>query len=298
MASNTTTIVMSSAIEEVLDILHRSTERPRQCAVTAAASASDTSLTVDTTSAGLLTPTDVLEFGRERMLVTGVASTTVTVSRGYAGSTPATLANGAVGLINPLYPRSEIDLAIRRCFNLLETHLPAIESETLYPISEDSPLRPLDERAMKVLRCEYWDGKNVAPVKGRWEFKDWLPDEISYTGKALVAPTGYWHLPLLVTYQVPYAWTGAGDGATIAITVGGDDLPVEYAVARLQTGREVSRQEFDQIEEWSQVEANRRGQNIRLLQTLWGRFFQRLDEVKSTQTKPKHVHYQRMHYRL
>lgn len=289
---------MSSAIEEVLDILYRSTERPRQCAVTADASATDTSLTVDTASAGLLAATDVLEFGRERMLVTGVASTTVTVSRGYSGTTAAAISNGDLGVINPLYPRSEVDLAIRRCFNLLETHLPSIETDTLNPVADDVPLRPLPADVMRVLRCEYWDGKDMAPMKGRWEFRDWLPAAVSATGKGLVVPAGYWGLPVVITYQVPYAWSGSGESATIPITVGGDDLPVEYAVARLQTGREVSRQEFDQIEEWSQVEANRRGQNIRLLQTLWARFFQRLDEVKSTQTQPKHMHYQRMHYRL
>lgn len=298
MASNTTTITMSEAIEETLDVLYRTTERPLQTVAGATAAANDTSITVDAGSAGRMVATDILEFGRERLLVTGVSGPVITVSRGYAGTTAAAIANGAVGTVNPLYPRDEIDRAVRRCFNILETHLPLLASETVPPTNTEGALRALPAEVARPLRVEYWDGKDLRPLDGRWEFKDWVPDEVSYTGKALVAPRGYWGVDLVVVYQTPYVWTGTGETATIDITYGGDDLPVEYAVARLQTGREVSRQEFDQIEEWSQVEAARRGQNIRMLQTLWGRFFQRLDEVRSNQDMPKHIGYQRMHARI
>lgn len=298
MASNTTPFVMGRAIDEVLDIVYRATERPRQTVTAAAVAINDTSFNVDAGSAERIVATDVVEFGRERMLVTGVSGATLTVSRGYSGTTAAALGSGATGSVNPSYPRDDVDRSLRRCFNLLEAHLPFIASETVYPEATNLALRSIDSSVMRVLRVEHWSGADLSPLKGFWEFKDWVPEEISYTGKALALPPSYRNEPVVVTYQTPYAWSGVGDAATVDMVVGADDLPVEFAVARLQTGREVSRQEFDQIEEWSQVEASRRGQNIRMLQTLWGRFFQRLDEARSTQNMPKTMTYGRLHARI
>lgn len=306
MASVLTELTMSEIIEEVLDTMYRATERPRQTVLAAAASDSDTGLTVDANSAARIAATDVLEFGRELMLVTSISGVTVTVSRGFNGTTAAAHANGAVGVIDPDYPRYQVDREVRRCFQTLQTHLPLVQTEYLYPESAQDnvakALWPLDESTLDVLEVRFKEylTDNVSPLQGRWEFVDWLPPEISMSGKALMVPIGYRNLNLIVTTSCAYVWTeGATQEAdTIKIVSGGESLPSDFAAAKLFLGREVSRQEFDQIEEWSQVEASRRGTNLRMAQALWSRFYQRLDEVKGIQNTPRKLVYRRRPHRI
>ena len=302
MASNTTQLTMSSLIEETLDELYRTSERPRQAVLAEALDISETGVDVAAFTADKLGATDIMEVDRELMLVTAVVSTTATVSRAYGGSTAATHANGAVGSVNPDYPRIQVDRAVRRCFNQLNASLPKIVSE-VYPAASaygQSAMVPLDKATMKVLDVRVsFDTttlEKVTKLNGQWRFEDWLPNEISNTGKALVIPSGYRDKELIVTTQEAYSWTPTtgGEAATIDIPVGGDDLAPLYAAATLATGREMSRREFDQIEEFNQWESGRRNADVRLLQFYWGRFYQRLDEVKSTQNAPRHRPYVRM----
>jgi hypothetical protein len=289
MSSVTTTITMSAVIDQVLDQLHRATARPRQCVLAVAAATNDTTITVDAASAANLAPTDLLEFGREVMLVTAKSGATITVSRGYLATQAAAHPINTRGVVNPDYPRYTIDRAVRRCFtNSLDKDLPCIVSEVLYPDGGlGSTMRPLDAEAIMVhdVRHQNHDGR-VTPLRGYWDLEDWLPDEVSYTAKALKVPHGYSQEPLIVTYSKPYTWTGSGEAATISVPVLGGDLPYLYAVATLQTGVELSRNEFDQIEEWPAQTRNQRGVDIRLLQTLWGQFFQQLDAAMGIQNVP------------
>lgn len=307
MASVRTTLTMSAIIDEVLDTIYRTSERPRITVAAEAVTNSDTAFDVDANSAARIAATDVVEFGRELMLVTSISNPTVTVSRGYAGTTAAAIANGDVGAVNPDYPRYQVDRAIRRCFQSLQTHLPFINTEYLYPESASDnvaqALLPLDESTLSVLEVRAVENRtnNVVPLTGRWEFQDWLPDEISYTGKALMVPQGYRNKNLIVTTACEYTWTdGATDEAdTIEITTGGESLPVDYAVAALVTGREISRMEFDQIEEWNALQASAQNRDaIRKLQMLWGRYYTRLDEVRGQQNTPKRMVYRRAHHRV
>lgn len=306
MASLTSTLTMSALIDEVLDTLYRTTERPRTVAAAAAVASNDTSFDVDANAAARIAGTDVLEFGGEVMLVTSISGQTVTVSRGYLGTTAAAIASGAVGYVNPSFPRYQVDREIRRCFQSLQTHLPFVNTEYLYPENAKNnvsqALWPLDEDVLDVLDVRYVEANsnNVVPLQGRWEFADWLPDEISYTGKALMVPLNYRNLNLIVTTACAYTWTEADEDEndTIEIQAGGESLPVDFAVAKLATGREVSRQEFDQIEEWNQVEMARSGANVRLLQALWGRYFQRVDEVRGHQNAPRKIVYRRRPHRV
>lgn len=287
MSSVTTTITMSRVIDRVLDQLHRATGRPRQSVLGAAVAPNDTTITVDAVSAGNLAPTDLLEFGREVMLVTAVSGTTITVSRGYLSTTAAAHATNTRGQINPDYPRYQVDDAIRRCFsNSLDKDLPNITSEVLYP-TDESTMRPLDEGTIMVHEVR-WQDRNgrVAPLRAQWDVEDWLPDEVAYTGKALKVPHSYANEPLIVTYSRRYAWSGTGESATTAVPVLAEDLPYLYAIAHLQTGVELSRNEFDQIEEWPTQTRNQRGVDVRLLQTLWGQFFQQLDAAVGIQNVP------------
>ena len=306
MSSINSTLTMGDLIEEVLDVMYRVTERPRQLVLTAAVASNDTSITVDSGSADRIAATDVLEIDRELMLATSnPASGVVNVSRGYAGTTAAAHSSGDVGSIGPDYPRTQVDREIRRAFQTIQTYLPLIETETVYPPDAEGvaeAMRPLDENTIDVLEVRYQNPytTDIRPLQGRWEFVDWLPADVDggYTGKALAVPMNYRAEPLIVTYQCIYAWTGSGDNAKVRIAAGGESLPSDFAAAKLFLGREVSRQEFDQIEEWNQVEAARRGQNLRMAQALWGRFYQRLDEVKGLQNAPRKIVYRRRPHRI
>lgn len=306
MASVVTTLTMSDLIEETLDMMYRPSERPRQTVLAADAASNDTSITVDSNSAARIAATDVLEFGRELMLATSIAGTTVTVSRGYAGTTAEAHSNGDVGAIDPDYPRYQVDREVRRCFELLQSHLPVIKTQYLPPETNTNgvpqALWPLDELTLDVLEVRYQEQTtgNVVPLQGRYEFHDWLPPQVSRTGKAMMVPQGYRNVELIVTTKCAYGWRNGttDEGDTIEINAGGESLPAEFAAAKLYLGREISRQEFDQIEEWNQVEAARRGANLRMASSLWGRFYQRLDEVKSLQNAPRKIVYRRRPHRV
>lgn len=301
MASNTSTLTMSTLIEEVLDKVYRPVERPRQVELTTAATANDTTIDADSVAADNLAPTDLLEFGRELMLVTAVSGTTVTVSRGYNGTTAAAHVINTLGNINPLYPRHVVDREIRKCVkNSLQKDLPFVESEVMYSDPSEESLRILPEEAIDILDVRYQQPVTlkVSKLKGSWGIEDWLPAEIAYTGKQLRVPLGYWDKDLIVTYSCVYAWTGAAESATLKVPLLAEDLPVLYAVASLQTGMEVSRQEFDQVEEWPNQERNARNANVRLLQALWGQYYQQLDAAKGIQNVPLRRPYRRMSHRL
>jgi|GEM_PF-2732643 hypothetical protein len=297
MASNTETHTMSTMIEEVLDTVYRTTERPLPVFATATATANATTLTVSTLATDSMSPADVIEFGRELILVTAVASGSITVSRGYAGTTAAAIANGDQGWISSDFPRREVDRAIRRCIDTLQSTLPLLTSKEVDSDKSGDGLIELPSNTMDVDEVELYDQNtnSLIEMRGTWRFRDMIPKGIINSTKAVVIPRSYRDCTIVVTYRIPYTWVdGATDEAdTITLPLGGAALPVDFAVAKLQTGREVSRQEFDQIEEWNQVEAARRGQNIRMIQTLWGIYYQRLDEVKSTRNAPRKLSFKR-----
>jgi len=305
MPSNTVTVTMSDLVEEVLDKLYRPSERPRQAQLAEAVASNDTAFDLDSVSAGNMAPTDVLEFGRELMLVTAVSGVQVTVSRGYNGTTAAAHDVSTLGTINPTYPRHLVDREIRKCVkNSMQKELPLVVSETLYAGSgsnaTDQSMRDIDEDAIDVLDVRYREPLTlrIDKVRGYWDLEDFLPDEAGYTGKQLKVPRGYWDKDLIVTYTCLYSWAGSGESATLTVPLLSSDLPVLYAVAALQTGVEVSRQEFDQIEEWPQQERNARGANVRLLQALWGQYYQQLDAAKGMQNLTPRRPYRRMAHRL
>ena len=303
MSSIVSTITMSTLIEEVLDILHRPTERPRAVVAGAAIDSSQTTITVDAVAAANLAPTDLLEFDRELMLVTAVSGTTITVSRGYNGTTAAGHTISTAGTINAPYPRHIVDRSIRKCVsNSLQAMLPCMLTEVSAAPDNlmTGGMRPVDELTVHVHDVRYRDTTTgiVRKLTGRWTLEDWMSADGSYTGKAVRLPKRYWGSEVMITRSGKYTWTGSGETATLDVPLGSEDLPVKYAVAMLQTGMEISRQEFDQIEEWPQQERQQRSANIRLLQTLWGEYFAQLDRAIGLQDVPVHRPYQRMAHTL
>lgn len=302
MSSVVTTLTMSALINRALTRLHAVTGHPRQVAATAAIADNDTTITVDSVAAANIAATDVLEFGRELMLVTARSGSTITVSRGYLGTTAAAHALGALGGVNPMFPRYQVDADVRACItNSLDKDLPKVTSQTMPPLSGNNAeaMRWLDEEVVRVLDVRHMDRNGrIGPLQGRWDVEDWLPSDASPTGKALKVPRAYWGEDVIVTYTTLYSWTGSGETATIALPALAGDLPVQYAVAMLRTGREVSRDEFDQIEEWPAQTRNSRGADLRLLQTLWGQYFQQLDAAIGMQNLPMSRPFRKMARRL
>lgn len=306
--SQPTTLTMGALIDETLDHLSKYSERPAHLVLGAdalSASASDVTLTLSL-GAGSVNETDLLEFGSELMLVTAKstdATPVFTVARGYLGTTVASHNTADTGGVNPLYPRYQVERALRRATTTMNRALPSIASTVSTRVAGKQYVSmPAD--TVRVLEVGYMnpapsDFTGVASDRyteiGGWEFVDDVPSSIVSTGKLLRLPS--WvrdDQQLVVKRHAPYAWSGSGESATLAVPLGAEDLPVLFAAARLVTGREISRSEIDKVEEWNHEAAIRGGVNIRLLQVLWADFYRRIDEVRGTHLVPKYRPFRKM----
>ena len=299
--ATTTTLTMSELIDESLAYLYRVQERPRPAPLNADIDASVTTLSVSQ-SEDQIHVTTVLEYGAELMLVTDVTRSTpdvFTVSRGYADTTAAahTAASGE-GLINPLFPRREIDRKIREFFKgPANVWLPKMESVENATTADTAHFIELPADCVRVLEVRHYSTTTGKIVHiGNWEMHENLPTADFTTGKALsVSASIYSTDDLYITYQVPHEWTGSGDEAdTITLTFGVEDIPTLYAAATMITGRELTRLELDHIEEWNATEAIRQGTPVRYIQQLWQQFYRRIDEARRLQYVPKHRPYRKM----
>lgn len=299
--STTVTLTIGELIEETLDHLYRAVERPYQVTVGATdlGGAGDTTLTIN--GEDNVFPTTVLEVADELMLVTDKtadATPVFTVARGYAGSNAtAGYATGTTMLVNPAWPRHEVDRWIRKFVStVLNTYLPNVTSAALY---RDTDLQYVTMPADTV---RIYSVRHLSSVTGRiadiggWQLEQDLPASIAATGKLLRVPSYIANDDeLIVTYQTPYTWTGSGDESdTVDVPLGTEDLPVLWSVAYGQMRREISRAELDKVEEWNQEQAIRAGVNLRLVREAWGEFYRRIDEARKVQDVPRHRPYRKM----
>ena len=300
--ATSTTLTLSSLIDEALAYLYRAQERPRPCPLNSDINSSATTLQVADGEAQIHITT-VLEFDSELMLVTDVdrstSPDTFTVSRGYADTTPAahTSASGT-GHINPLFPRREIDRKIREFFlGPANTWLPKLETTKAAPSSDAAHFISMPADCIEVLEVRHYSTVTGKIVHiGNWKLEENLTTADFATGKALsVSAAIRSDDDLMITYKVPHEWSGSGDeDDTITLTFGMGDIPVLYAAATMITGRELTRLELDHIEEWNQAEAVRQGVPVRYIQQLWQQFYRRIDEARRLQYVPKHRPYRKM----
>ena len=284
-------------IDDALETLYRTGERPRQVTLRPTGGGLDTAgtvVTLDPGSVDLIQVTDVIEFGSELMLVTGKsgdAITEFTVNRGYANTIRGVHPAGSVGLKNPQWGRAQVRRAIARYFTRAgNLWLPKITSG-VYRVEGEKLYVKLPKDTMRVLEVTY-----LHPETGRfvfidnWTFHSRVPTSVVSTGKALRVPTPVeMEDDLMVTLQGVYSFTGPGtDRDTIRVPVGSDDLPQQYAAAYLLTGRELSRTEVDHVEEWNQEQVIRSGVNIRLMRELWGQFYRSTDEARRLVDTPRY----------
>ncbi len=294
----TTSVTLGTLIEETLDSVYRSAERPTPVVVGSNAIDNDSDTTF-TLSAGTLDVTDRAEgpLG-ELMLVTAKsadATPIYTASRAYQNTTKADHPTGTVFLKNPDFTRSQVSRWIQRAVSsIMNTELPWWETKT-YSKHPDFQYIELPADSLQVLRVRYFgliEGR-LSDVGG-WQFQE-VPSTIVASERALrVSAAISADDDLIVDVQRPYVFTGTGEDATVDLPVAGQDIPVLYAAAYGQSRREVSRAELDKIEEWNQDQAIRAGVNLRMIRDLWGEVYRRVDEAKHVHRLPKTRPYNKM----
>src|SRR5690606_1713553 len=290
-------VAVEDLVAEAIDVLYGETVRPLQVTVGAMAldNAADKTLTlVDATHVNV---TDRLEApDGEIMIVTAKTDDEVpvlTVARSYAGKAADGGHPTTTRLTkNPTWSIHDTERRIRRAVSaVFNRYLPYVTSAVMQrsPSGQWVEMPADTMRVLRVRRIEDMTGRIVDV--GGWYFEDNLPLSLVSTGAALRVPH-YVNVSddLIVDYQVP--WDPSG--ATVALPVGGEDLPVLWAVAYSLGRREVARGDVTKIEEWNQEQAIRQGVNLRLLRDLWLEFYRRLDEVRATYDYPKHRPYKRM----
>ena len=298
------TLTLRQLIDETLETLYRTAERPRPVTLgTAVSSSTIARQIVLTEGAPYVSTTDTLEFGSELMLVTTKTeqvNPTFTVLRGYAGTTAVDHVFGEIGFINPYWPRSVVRRHIERFFrNIAPVHVPFVEAflanTTFMAAGIGSQSIALDEDVIDVLDVRY-----QSPTTGRivnvpgWHFEDHLPAAISSSGKALkvpsiVSPTD----DLLVTVSRRYFFSGSTEDAAITMPDGISDIPSMWTAAMLASGREVSRLELDKLSDETGEAAARAGANVGLLRLLWTNVYRRIDEARRIDPKPNRLVYNR-----
>lgn len=302
--SVTETLTVSGLIEDTLEKLYRTGERPRVITMgtTNLADSSTVSFIVNSGDEDLLSVTDVVEFGDELVLITAKSSASTpvfTASRGYANTVAGSHAIGTVGVKNPQWGRKQVRRALERYFDRAgNLWLPNIVSDVLNTTT-DKYFVEMPTDTMRVLEVSY-----MHPTSGRivyidnWSFHPRIPTAKITSGKAIRTPAVIDESDdLLVTYQTAYSFTGTGtEDDTIAVPVGSQDLPCQYGAAYLLAGRELSRTEVDHVEEWNQEQAARSGTNIRLMREMWGQFYRSIDEARRLIDVPRHRPFRKMRH--
>lgn len=293
---STITVTLGQLVDRAVFDLMAHDERGGRVVTTADASASSTSISVQA-GEGRVAGTDVIEFGDELVLVTGVNSdqTVLTVSRGYYGTAPSAIPSNTVGHVNPPHSRRRIAEAVRRSFTRLHAFgIPLIKSST-FNVAPGQSLVELPEDCLEVYDVIYQqtDTARLYPVRG-WRFFDNLPAAKVPSGKALNVPPATSDTDdLEVVYRAPYRWsTHPADpvgGSTIEMQEGTEDLPALYAAAWLVSAREMSRMEIDRAEEWGRQVNVERGVTAAIVRAKWQEFYRALDEARRVVRTPQNL---------
>lgn len=297
-------VTRGELIDEALDVLYRSVERPGIVVVGSddLASSSDTQLTLSY-GADDVSVTDLLEINQELMLVTAKsddATPVFTVQRGWL-STPveSSVATGSSLKVNPTWLRRDVSRHVTRALTgPIQTYLPNVVTSE-YTIADDSFVVELPAETLRVIEVKQFVHNTMSPVEG-WVYDDNLPASVSSTGKALLFQRTYPspYDDIIVVSHEDYEWSGSGEAATVTLEDGTENLPSTYAVCRLITGREVSRSDLDKLEEWPQEQTSvRSGTSLRVVQSMWQDFYRQIDEARRNRPRAGVTHKRRKYFR-
>lgn len=300
--ASTSDVTLGTLIADTLRLLYRESERPIAVTMGAAnlANSADTSCELassddwDAVSVG-----DRLEYGTETMRVTAKSADPTpvfTVARAQHDTPNAgTVAAGETLLLEPTWSRYDIERTLVRALaGSIRSTIPFRSTQTVYRTA-DKGWAGLDAATEKVLEVFL-----VTDITGQrqwldsWDFDPTFPTALETSGKALVhIPAGLsTSTPLYVSYESAYQWyngaddlaldpnTPADEADYVRLLAGMEDVPSLYAASWLVTGRELTRLELDQVEEWNQEAAIRQGLNVRMVRELWGQYYRRVDDVR------------------
>ncbi|MBA3403984.1 MAG: hypothetical protein H0U13_04725 [Gemmatimonadaceae bacterium] len=291
---------MSTLIDRTLEEIQAPNEVGKTVVLVTALAVGDTQSALT----GTASVTNVIEFGSELLLVTAKSSDVVpiyTFQRGYNRTTAAALTAGAVGYLDPQFPRYRVMQAVRRAFDALEAMgVPLIKSEMLTPaaspFTDDTQLTLDPGEAVREVLDVRLNQYSVA----NWEFIDNVPVVEAPSGNLIRLRWGANSADTFsVTYRVPYRWLpittpiSVTEASTIEIPEGAEFLPSAYAAAWLCNAREVSRHDLDRVSEWTEGEPTRAGVSARMVQAQWQAFYRRLDEARRLNPIPKRRPYRR-----
>lgn len=220
---------------------------------------SQTSIVLADAIDGLVDVGDIIEVGDEQMLVRVVSNQTLTVKRGWANTTAATWADGALITLNPSMPASvlrrmigeEINGLAPTLFQVVTVDVTTTGGVGFYPVNLGAPYNSL---AHRFLRAELGPiGTDLraiwAPVPAR-PVTD-LATTVSASGLGIMLPTdpGYTRT-LRVSWGCKFDTSVLTDATTLA-TIGLDDAwgdIVQYGVAaRMSVAREARRNQVSAL---------------------------------------------------
>lgn len=212
-----------------------------------------TSTVVLTYDAGPIAQGARIEIDAEEMYVWAVNGQSVTVERGFNGSTAATHDDNAHVIVNPRYPRHVILRALND--DLADLSSP---SNGLYKLSTvDLTYSPAHDgydltdvtNLVGILDVTYEEParRDWTPIAG-WRLRRDLPTSDFASGNAIFLPYGFPGATVRVRYKAGFSsitYTTADVEATSGLPSSAIDIPPLGAAARLVAGREVPRNQIE-----------------------------------------------------
>jgi hypothetical protein len=211
--------------------------------------AADTSLDLVDPPATIQAGTD-LAIGLEVMRVRSVVGQTATVIRGFAGSTAASHASGALVYANPII--SNFDIFREICNDLSDLCSPGngLFKVTSYEFTYNPNVQGYEIPTANVLDVLSVRYKDTGPWRSWPTIESWRFDEGASTtdfaaGQSLTLYEGGYpgntvHVTLAVDFTAPTALTSDMQ-ADVGLPSSANDLPAIGAAIRLAAGREITR---------------------------------------------------------
>jgi len=307
---------LGDIVEDALAWLYRAEERPLVVfmGTDELDSSVDVTMTLTEAQAQEVHRTDLLEAGHEVMLVVAKGdepAPLVKVERAYAGTPNEGIHPvQSVLLKNPRWKRHDVWRAM--IHGLMGTIGGAV------PMTKQAVIQVTGEWVVE-LPVEALDVQRVGVKSGDFDRVRWVDDweyirdhPASTTGQGIDLSTVILNTysEVVVRYVVAYPTKGPfdtewdetelpqsqdGESYLVELWVGTADVVALYAAAMRLTGREMSRIDVTEMEQWNSDNAQRYNVNVTAAKFMWQTFYQRLDELRRQHagTFDKHRPYKR-----
>lgn len=175
------------------------------------------------------------------------AAKSVTMIRGYLGTTPATHALGAIVEVNPRFPRTYIKRALQqeidswgtRLFKVASSNISFSSTTRIYDLGVSSFINVLN------VQLSAYTGRTTRPTSYRWQIlRDMDPVDFA-SGSAIellgdYPTTGTMRIKAAQEFDVT-VWADATDVEALGLTTSMTDIPPFGAAWRLMSTKEIGR---------------------------------------------------------